>query len=102
MTKRKGVSVLILNLTPEQVERLAGARAKIGEMADAGKPGILMAQIYGDHMRVGIMSNEAAHKLYDALGTPEERRRGHRTAYDLLPGASNGPVCNLQRPWEAP
>lgn len=94
--------MLIVNLTAEQVAQLEGARAKIGELADAGKPGMLLAQIYGDHMRVGIMSNEAAHKMYEALGTPEERRRGHRTAYDLLPEAGNGPACNLQRPWEAP
>lgn len=94
--------MLIVQLTAEQVKQIAPAYAKLGELADAGKPGMLLAQIYGDHMRVGIMSHEAAHKIYEALGTPEERRRGHRTAYDLLPEASNGPACNLQRPWEAP
>lgn len=94
--------MLIVNLTAEQVKQLSGARAKIGELADAGKPGMLVAQIYGDHMRVGIMSNEAAHKIYDALGTPQERRRSHRSAYDLLPEASNGPECNILRPWEEP
>ena len=94
--------MLIVNLTAEQVKQLAGARAKIGELADAGKPGMLVAQIYGDHMRVGIMSNETAHKIYDALGTPQERRRGHRSAYDLLPEAGNGPESNILRPWEEP
>ena len=76
--------MLIVQLTAEQVNQLAGAHAKISAMADAGKPGILAAQIYDDHMRVVIMSNEAAHAMYDALGTPDERRREHRTAYDLL------------------
>jgi hypothetical protein len=94
--------MLIVKLTAEQVEQLAGAHAKIVAMADAGKPGILAAQIYGDHMRVGIMSNEAAHAMYDALCTPAERRREHSTAYELLPEAGTGPACNLLRPWEEP
>lgn len=87
--------MLIVNLTAAQVEQLAGARAKICELADAGKPGMLLAQIYGDHMRIGIIGHEAAHKIYDALGTPEERRRCHRTAYELLPEAGNSPAGNV-------
>lgn len=95
--------MLIVNLTAEQIKELSAALDKIGEMADAGKPGILFAQIYGDHMRVGIMSNDAALKFYDAIGTPEERRGTHRTAYELLQKErSGGPKCNLSRPWEEP
>ena len=75
--------MLIIQLTPDQIGALGGARDQIGRMADEGKPGAICAQIYGDHMRVGIMSNEAMHKMYEALGTPEEKRAAHRTAYDL-------------------
>lgn len=75
--------MLIIQLTPDQIGALAGARDQIGRMADAGKPGAICAQVYGDHMRVGIMSNEAMQKMYEAMGTPEEKRAAHRTAYDL-------------------
>lgn len=76
--------MLIINLTSEQIAALSGARDQIGRMADSGKPGAICAQVYGDHMRVGIMSNEAMHKMYAAMGTPEEKRAAHRTAYDLV------------------
>lgn len=49
---------MIIELTPEQIEAIAPAYRKIGEMADEGKPGLLLAQVYGDHIRVGIMSHE--------------------------------------------
>lgn len=75
--------MLVIKLTTDQIEALSGAREQIDKMANEGKPGALFGQIYGDHMRVGIMSNEAMHKLYDALGTPEERRTAHRSAYEL-------------------
>ena len=75
--------MLIINLTPDQVAALAGARNQIGRMADDGKPGAICAQIYGDHMRVGIMSNEAVHKMYEAMGTPPQERGAHKSAYDI-------------------
>lgn len=59
--------MLVIKLTTEQIEALSGARGQIDKMANEGKPGALFGQIYGDHMRVGIMSNDAMHKLYDAL-----------------------------------
>lgn len=75
--------MLIIKLTAAQIHELAGAYTQIGEMAKAGKPGTLFAQVYGDHMRVGIMSNESMTKLYEAMGTPMEKRQAHRSAYDL-------------------
>ena len=75
--------MLIINLTPDQIQQLSGAYKQIGEMAAIGKPGTLCAQIYGDHMRVGIMNNESMTKLYEAMGTPKEKQALHRSAFDL-------------------
>lgn len=78
--------MLVIQLTTEQIEALSGAREQIDKMAHEGKPGALFGQIYGDHMRVGIMSNDAMRKLYDALGTPKEKRTAHRSAYEISRG----------------
>lgn len=75
--------MLIIKLTPEQIAQLSGAKEQLARMEKEGKPGAVFAQIYGDHMRVGIMSNEAMHKLYEALGTPQEKRTAHRSAYEI-------------------
>jgi len=88
--------MLIVQLTPEQIEAIAPAMERIASMAQEGKPGMCVAQVYGDHMRVGVFSHEAATSIAFALGTPA---RAHRTAYDLLP-QDGGPTCNVLRPWE--
>ena len=75
--------MLIINLTPDQVAALSGARGQLERMEASGKPGAIAAQIYGDHMRVGIMSHEAIQLMYEALGTPEEKRATHKSAYDI-------------------
>lgn len=79
--------MLIINLTDEQVENMASVYEKIKEMDDSGKPGALIAQVYSDHMRVGILNNADVRKIQEALGIPEYRRIVHRTAYDLMPQA---------------
>lgn len=71
---------MIIELTQEQIDAIAPAYRKTGEMADDGKPGMLLAQIYGDHMRVGIMSHENGVKVIEALGST---MRTHRNAYEL-------------------
>lgn len=73
----------IIKLTTEQIAALEESMAQVARMEKEGKPGAVFAQVYGDHMRVGIMSNEAMHKLYAALGTPPEKQVGHRSAYEL-------------------
>ena len=75
--------MLIIKLTEAQINELSGVYKQIGKMAAEGKPGTLFAQVYGDHMRVGIMSNESMTKLYEAMGTPMEKRQAHRSAYEL-------------------
>lgn len=72
---------MIIKLTPEQIEAIAPAYRKIGEMADEGKPGLLLAQVYGDHIRVGIISHENGVKMLEALGS--DPTRTHRSAYEL-------------------
>jgi hypothetical protein len=75
--------MLIINLTTDQIAALSGAHKQIARMDAEGKPGAICAQIYGDHMRVGIMSNEAMHQMYEAMGTPQEKRGAHKSAYEI-------------------
>ncbi len=81
--------MLIINLTIGQIAALSGAHKQIARMEAEGKPGAICAQIYGDHMRVGIMSNEAIHLMYEAMGTPQEKRGTHKSAYDIEQKVSN-------------
>lgn len=75
--------MLIIPLTPDQIEALDPALAKLASWEAEGKPGAIYGQIYGDHMRVGLMSHEAITAMYEALGTPPEKRVATRTAYEL-------------------
>lgn len=74
--------MLIVQLTDEQIAAIAPAFEKIVEMASTGNPGALLAQVYRDHMRVGVMSNASMMSIYDAIGTPMERRIARSSAYD--------------------
>lgn len=75
--------MLIINLTPSQIDLLAPSFAQLSAWESEGKPGALYGQIYGDHMRIGLMSNETVTAIYEALGTPPEKRVATRSAYDL-------------------
>ena len=87
---------LVVNLTPWQQAELADAYAQIAEMSAAGAPGMLVAQLYPDHMVVGVVEHDKAKQLQTAFGA----RPGHisRTAFDR----ADGPVCNVHTPWETP
>lgn len=49
---------MIVELTPAQDEEIRPLMERIAEMAKAGKPGMLVAQIFPGHMRVGVVDNE--------------------------------------------
>lgn len=64
---------IIVELTPEQQDQLAGAMDELHEMNERGEFGVCIAQVYGDHMRVGVLTQERAEKLHAALGGGEVR-----------------------------
>lgn len=72
---------VIIELTLEQVSALKEERAKLGVMEDLNSPGMMIAQVFGDHMRVGVIDNTKAQALRIALGgTPDGKTV--RTAYE--------------------
>lgn len=72
---------LIIDLTQEQVEALHGERAKLCEMEDARAPGMMVAQVFGNHMKVAVIDHEKARALQKAFGVAEDGKTV-RTAYD--------------------
>jgi hypothetical protein len=66
----------IIELTPEQQALIAPLMDEIAAMATAGKPGILAAQVFPDHIKVGVISNEHAREMIlKSGGDPEARIR---------------------------
>ena len=51
---------VVVNLTLHQVQKLIPFQNELRRMADSKKPGMLVAQIFDDHMRVGIVKNDKA------------------------------------------
>jgi hypothetical protein len=51
---------IAIDLTMEQIEKVAPFLQKIAKMAKEGKPGMLVAQVFDDHMRLGIVDSEKA------------------------------------------
>ena len=76
---------LVVSLALWQIEQIQPLMALISEMSDQGKPGMLLAQIYGDHMRVGVLSNDRSQRLCAALGHPEPRYSS--SAWGAVPDA---------------
>lgn len=64
---------IIVELTPEQQDQLAGAMDELHEMNEHGQYGMCIAQVYSDHMRVGVVTQERAEKLHEAFGGEELR-----------------------------
>ena len=73
---------VVITLTQEQWEALTIERAKLGEMEDAKAPGMMIAQVFGDHMKVGVIDNEKARALQRAFGV-ENDGNTCRTAYEV-------------------
>ena len=73
---------VIVELTQEQCESLAVERAKLGAMEDEKAPGMMIAQVFGNHMKVAVIDNEKARALQRAFGAAHEGKTV-RTAYDV-------------------
>lgn len=58
----------IIELTPEQQALIEPLMTRIAQMSEEGKPGILAAQVFPDHMRVGIISHEAGVEMIQKTG----------------------------------
>lgn len=59
----------IIELTIEQIRDLEEERDKLGAMEDDKAPGMMIAQVFGDHMKVGVIDNQKARALQEAFGS---------------------------------
>lgn len=73
---------VIIELTLEQMRDLAAERDKLCAMEEAKAPGMMIAQVFGDHMKVGVIDNEKARALQRAFGAENDGKTA-RTAYDV-------------------
>ena len=60
--------VLVLDLTQDQIKAVEPLMDKLRDMAADGKPGICAAQVFPDHMRVGIITHEAGVEMIQKQG----------------------------------
>lgn len=65
--------MIIVDLTKEQEEQLKPLMEKITEMSKDGKPGMVVCQLYKDHLACATLGHESAVKLLDALGCEREQ-----------------------------
>lgn len=72
--------MLVLDLNQEQYEALTDARDALANMETSGKPGMVVAQIFGNHMKVGVIDHDKAVALQVAFG--KSGGETARTAYD--------------------
>lgn len=68
---------IIIQLDEEQQEALKPIMDKIAQMAAEGKPGMAVAQLFGDHMACGWLPHEKAKRMSEESGC-----RVIKTAYD--------------------
>lgn len=95
--------MLVVELTDDQMEQLDSGYRAVGRMADEGKPGMMVAQIYNGHMVVGLLDHDKSCAVQAALGGEAAVGKTARNAADRAEREANGPVCDLSRPWaEAP
>ena len=59
---------IIIDLTEDQIREITPLLNKIKELDVGGNPGMLLAQIYSDHMAVGIINHERAVKFQEISG----------------------------------
>lgn len=72
---------VIVELTHEQQLAIAAEYYKLDEMAAAKEPGMMVAQVFGTHMKVGVIDHHKARALQAAFGS-EHVGKTVRTAYD--------------------
>lgn len=58
---------ILIELTPEQRGALMGHMNEIKKMAREGKPGMLVAQLDGSDMIVGILSHEQGKVMFEMI-----------------------------------
>jgi hypothetical protein len=62
-TERTKTSPVVVNLTMAQIRAVAHLHRELLSMAVARKAGMLVAQVFDDHMRIGIVRNPEAVKI---------------------------------------
>ncbi len=62
---------ILLVLSAEQSLALEPYLGVLKEMHDQGKPGMLLAQLDGVHMKCGVVSHEMAQAIRRAMGNDE-------------------------------
>ncbi len=72
---------IIVDLTHEQQIAIAAEYSKLDAMAEAQAPGMMVAQVFGNHMKVGVIDGQKARALQVAFGV-EHAGKTVRTAYD--------------------
>lgn len=72
---------IIIELTNEQQRAIAAEYVKLDAMAEAKEPGMMVAQVFGNHMKVGVIDGKKARALQEVFGS-EHVGKTVRTAYD--------------------
>lgn len=78
----KGIVVL---LTKEQQEKIRPVIKRIEKMAENGKPGIAIAQVYSDHIGVGYLTHEqgkAVQEILSKLGSKTPVGKTRNSAFE--------------------
>jgi hypothetical protein len=74
------MSQIIISLTPKQIAAIKPAMDRIQGLSDRGMFGMCLAQVFHDHMKVGVMDPEPALRILKALGV--ETPKLQSSAYD--------------------
>jgi hypothetical protein len=64
------IPAITVHLSDEQYERIAPFREQIGELAEKGNPGMLLAQIFGRTIKVFVADGAQAEAMQAAMGCP--------------------------------
>lgn len=64
------IKSITVHLTPEQIERIEPMMEKVKEAYASGAPGMLLAQVFSDRMKVFFATREQAHAIQAAMGCP--------------------------------
>lgn len=59
---------IVLELTVEQQAAVEPFMDRLRKMAEQGKAGICAAQVFPDHIRIGILSHDKAKEAVEAAG----------------------------------
>ena len=62
------VRTIYIELTQYQLDGMSSLIEEIVALAEAGTPGMLIAQICGSDMRVGVVGPNATHSIQIAMG----------------------------------